>query len=224
MNLNTYVDQKTLNQRFSEQIAAILNQAVKEKNEAFLVVSGGKTPLDLFKNLATIDIDWSRVTIILADERIVDVQSPESNEFWVKACLIQDKAASANFISLRPQSIGSLKNIEQTIASIPAFDVLILGMGDDGHTASLFPCCPELGTALSDKHQAAVMLTNPVNAPHRRVTMTKKRLFDSLNTFVHITGERKKEVLQQALTICDPIRMPICAFLDQPELQVMYAP
>ena len=224
MNLNSYVDKKTLNLVFSEQIASILNQAIKKKNEAFLIVSGGKTPLDLFKNLSKIDVDWSKVTISLADERIVDVKSPESNEFGVKSCLIQEKAAAANFISLRPQSIGSLKNIEKTLASIPDFDALILGMGDDGHTASLFPCCPELATALSDNHKAAVMLTNPTNAPYRRVSMTKKRLSHSLNTFVHITGERKKQVLREALTACDPLRMPICAFLNQPGLQVMYAP
>ncbi|KTD21120.1 6-phosphogluconolactonase [Legionella londiniensis] len=218
MQLTSYESKEILSQEFAAKIRAILSEAIALRNQAFLAVSGGQTPLQLFKILSKIELAWHLVTVTLVDERIVDVNSPESNEYWVKRYLLQGKASRANFISLHAQ------NINETVAALPPFDVLILGMGEDGHTASLFPCCAELTKALADEEDKAIMFTNPLSASHARITMTKKRLLSSLHIFLHIIGEKKKEVLQKAFTVNNPNLMPVCAFLSQPELQILYAP
>lgn len=228
MQLHNFSTVSLLNHELANQIHALLLDAVQHRGHAFLVVSGGRTPVELFKLLARADLPWNRVTISLADERCVTVDNVDRNEHTVRTFLLQHEALSAQFISLYDETINpvdSLMAVERTLSSLPTFDVLILGMGEDGHTASLFPCSEELAEGLDDQARD-VLVIKPKSAPYQRVSMSKKRLMDSRTIFIPLIGQKKREVLSQALSISDPLLMPVCAFLNHQSanVQVMYAP
>ncbi len=172
----------------------------------------------MFKALSELDIDFDKVYATLVDERWVPVDHADSNERTVRQNLLVGKAAAIHFVS--PVSSAATPHegqaeIEQRFATLPApFDVLILGMGDDGHTASLFPNAPELEAACSSTDLVAAV-TPPV-APHQRITLTLPTIAKAHNVIVHITGVGKKELLQTALTEDKPLtaQYPIRRVLD----------
>jgi len=96
------------------------------------------------------------------------------------------------------------------------FDVVILGMGEDGHTASIFPCCAQLDEALTTS--APIMATEPTTAPHQRMTWTKSALLNSKQLYLHLVGESKEAVLNQVIETGDVKLAPICAFLNQSDV------
>jgi 6-phosphogluconolactonase/glucosamine-6-phosphate isomerase/deaminase len=152
-----FADMETLSATLANQIAASLAAAVGARGVASLVVSGGRTPVRLFEILRTLPLEWARVCIALADERWVDPQDAASNEHLVRDVLLKDRAAAARFHGLKNAAptpdLGAVSAWE-TFARVPRpFDAVLLGMGDDGHTASLFPRSPNLPSALN---QAAV--------------------------------------------------------------------
>jgi len=228
MLLRSFSDTNLLNGDLAAHIIDILDKAVKTRGQAYLVVSGGKTPVELFKILAQATIPWEMVTITLADERCVSLEDSARNERLVKEYLLQHEAKKAKFISLFDEQINitdSLQQTERDIASLPSFDVVILGMGEDGHTASLFPCSKELEVGLADNADA-VLLVTPQNAPHQRVSLSKRRLLNSHFIFLHLVGPKKRVVFNKALAEKDPMIMPVSAFLNNQNtnVQVMYAP
>lgn len=226
--LHKFTDSSALNTDFASRLVAILTSAITERGAAYLVVSGGRTPQALFQTLAATPLAWDKVTILLADDRYLPVDAEQSNERLVKATLLQQYAAKATFVSLyaeAEQAFAAIKDILPRVASLPTFDAVILGMGEDGHTASLFPCSAQLSAGLSDS-APAVLATEPTSAPFQRVSLSKPRLLDSRHIFLHLVGENKFPVLQQALLNTDPMQMPISAFLHHPSLtvDVMYSP
>jgi 6-phosphogluconolactonase len=222
MKCNRFIDSNTLDEALAFQIKQLLLDAIYYRNHAYLVVSGGKTPVGLFKLLAQAPLPWEKVTITLADERCVAAEDKDKNERLVKEYLLQAQAKNAQWISLYDDEIP-FQSIESQINALPVFDVVILGVGEDGHTASLFPCSKELALALEDD-APAMLLVNPTTALHQRVSLSKRRLLQSRAIFFHITGEKKWKVLEIALAENDPMRFPVCAFLNAPQVQVMYAP
>jgi 6-phosphogluconolactonase len=224
MQLHSFSEAHLLNEDLAEQVKHILYDAIAQRGQAYLVVSGGKTPIDLFKILAKTEIPWDKVTITLADERCVPVHDADRNERMVRQYLLQHNASNARFVHLYDES-QSLEKIEHEIASLPTFDAVILGMGEDGHTASLFPCSDELIKGLDD-NAAAVLFVSPQKAPHQRVSLSKRRLLNSRVIFLHLLGQKKLAVLHQAMVEHDPMVMPVCAFINNLEanVQVMYAP
>ncbi|MCF4009616.1 6-phosphogluconolactonase [Rheinheimera sp. UJ63] len=228
MNLQTFTDSNALNQAFAQQLLTILSTAIAERGQATLVVSGGRTPLALFSTLANTELAWDKVTILLADDRYLPTSAEHSNERLVKANLLQQHAANAHFISLYAEAADAFAAVPQIlprVAALPTFDAVILGMGEDGHTASLFPCSQQLAAGLADE-APAVLATEPTSAPYQRISLSKARLLDSRHIFLHLVGENKYPVLQQALADTDPMEMPIRAFLQHPSISidVMYAP
>lgn len=225
MKYHKFKDTNTLNTELASQLKRIIVDAIDSRGEAYLVVSGGKTPIGLFKRLALTSLPWDKVTITLADERCVSTSSADSNEHLVKEYLLQDKAKNAKWLGLYSvnQSATQLQSLEHHIAALPVFDAVILGLGDDGHTASLFPGSDELALGLNDE-APAVLLVNPKTAPYQRISLSKKRLLQSRVIFLHIIGETKYAVLDKAIADNDPMRFPISAFLNAPDVQVMYAP
>ncbi len=225
MQLHSFEKADLLTNDLAIRLTHILQEAIIQRGQAFLVVSGGKTPVDLFKVLAKTNISWDKVTVILADERCVPLEAESRNERLVKQFLLQDKAISAHFISLYCEKDQQLEKAIKKIALLPTFDAVILGIGEDGHTASLFPCADELNLGL-DENAKAALYVNPKTAPHQRVSLSKKRLLDSRAIFFHIVGENKLSVLHQAMAEPDPMVMPVSAFLhnQHPNVQVMYAP
>ncbi|GGO85693.1 6-phosphogluconolactonase [Marinobacterium nitratireducens] len=209
----------------AEHLASLIRTAVDARNEAALALSGGRTPLPLFERLRQQPLPWQQVTLTLADDRWVDTDSPDSNEGLVRRHLLQDRAASARFIGLW-QPAGSAREAEAScarrLAALPEqLDVVILGMGNDGHTASLFPCAQDLGRALGTSQPCCAL--TPTSAPHERMTLSAQRLLASRERILHLKGEDKLETLQRALAGDDIDAMPIRLFLQRP-LTIYWSP
>jgi 6-phosphogluconolactonase len=228
LHTNTYDTPQTLVVAFSQRIADLLANAISEKNSATLVVSGGSTPLPLFQALSSIELDWSKVTITLADERWVDNTDAASNEKLVRENLLQNKASSANFVPLKTQDEDASNAVEaltQTFTEVGLpFDVVILGMGEDGHTASLFPCSEQIEAGLDVNSPAMLIATQPTTAPHQRMSFTLRALVSAANVFLHLTGEKKKAVLLDAIENATDIEKPIKAVCDKTSVELMWAP
>ncbi|PCI62781.1 MAG: 6-phosphogluconolactonase [Gammaproteobacteria bacterium] len=227
--LNKFADRSELDQVFADQIAKILINAIEINGKASIAVSGGSTPKGFFQALSQQALAWDKVTVTLADERWVDENSEASNTRLVKNHLLQNNAAAAHFFDLKisdnldEQTLYQLKS--QAKEQILPFDVLILGMGEDGHTASLFPCSDEIEQALSLQNNAELMSVQPKTAPHQRITFTLASLLKAKHIYLHLCGESKQKVLQQALAADDVFMMPIRAFLHHKRVdtQIMYA-
>lgn len=228
LKITTFSSASELVTVFSQRIADILKQAISEKGKASLVVSGGSTPLPLFKALSIRAIDWSKVTITLADERWVDSNDAASNEKLVRQNLLQDKAAAANFVPLKTAHANAEDAVEQLTATFNKvglpFDVVILGMGEDGHTASLFPCSPQIEAGIDVNLPAMLIATQPTTAPHQRMSFTLRALVSSAHVFLHLTGQKKRDVLNHALEHSTDLEKPIKAVCDKAAVELMWAP
>ncbi|MBZ9610875.1 6-phosphogluconolactonase [Rheinheimera maricola] len=218
MQLQQFSDTAALNHDFACRLVNILQQAIAERGVAYLVVSGGKTPQALFSALSTTDLAWDKVTVLLADDRWLDDSQPDSNERLVKATLLQHNAKAARFISLYADTASAFDGVVQVlprIATLPTFDAVILGMGEDGHTASLFPCSAQIQHGLA-ADAPAVLATEPTTAPYQRISLSLPRLLNSRHIFLHLVGSNKLSVLDKAMAGTDVFAMPIRAFLQHP--------
>lgn len=225
--INEFKQRESLDQALANQVAVILVEAVKSKGKASIAVSGGSTPKGFFKALSQIDLPWANITITLADERWVAFDSADSNTRLVHENLLQNKAVAANFFHLKQGNILS----EETLADLNVaaasmllpLDVLILGMGEDGHTASLFPCSDQIDECFSTS--APLLRVLPKTAPNERISFSFLSLKESKNIFLHISGTGKKVVLNKALADTNIKEMPIRAFIQDPEIntQVFWA-
>jgi len=217
--LNDFNNRKLLDEQLAEKVANLLSSAIKSKGKASIAVSGGSTPKGFFLALSKKDIQWSKVTITLADERWVDTGSEASNTRLVLENLLINQAKHANFFHLKQSDLfddESISSLNMQSLDILPLDVLILGMGEDGHTASLFPCSDEIKTALNEENPLSLMKVIPRTAPHQRITFTFSSLISSHHIFIHICGDKKKQVLTQAVNEQDIYKMPIRAFLQHP--------
>jgi len=174
----------------------ILNELEKELYENTLstfIVSGGSSPVQIFKDLSAMDAKWSNINISLVDDRVVDVNHEDSNEKLVKELLIKDKAKDASFISICNQS-NDLLTLKRP------FNVMLLGMGEDGHFASLFPKLIETNPEYFDlESDAEIFFTEPMGDPcHKRVSMNLSMILESKNIFLLVSSEKKLQVLNQA--------------------------
>ncbi|MBZ5489017.1 6-phosphogluconolactonase [Halomonas aquamarina] len=216
-------------QQLAEQLAEAVAKALEEdlgrQERVLLIVSGGSTPVPFFQALAAKPLAWERVDITLADERWVDAESSDSNARLVRENLLQGNAAAAHFVPLT----SSASTPEEGVAEVarrtaglawPA-SVIILGMGGDGHTASLFPDSQELGLALATDEPLVAVRTP--SQPQPRITFSAARLHQASRHILHITGDDKRTVLASALSGDDVRQLPIRAFLSCP-LAIYWAP
>ena len=144
---HTFKNPAVLAEELAIKVAGQLNDAVKAQGTATLVVSGGRSPVAFFQSLIKQPLDWSKVVVSLADERWVPVEHADSNAGLLKKHLLQGPAAKARFVGLYNVAANledAAEQADRALAELPPIDVLILGMGDDGHTASLFPNSPNL--------------------------------------------------------------------------------
>lgn len=196
-----------------------LRAALAERGAASLVVSGGKSPVPLFARLRIADLDWSKVWITLADERWVDPSSPDSNQHLLREHLLRDAAAAARFVPLKSpfaQVTDGLAASTAALAAVPRpFDVVVLGMGEDGHTASLFPGAEGLAAALALDNPAPLAAITPLTAPHPRITLTLAALLDARCLMLPLSGAAKLAVYQQARGTPDTQQWPISVVLSQ---------
>lgn len=230
VDFKSFSDRDTLCNDLASTVADLLNEGIRKQGKASLAVSGGSTPVQLFKCLSLIDISWQHVDIFLVDERWVEPGDADSNEGLVKEYLLQNKAASANFTGMKNSAAtatGGEPVCEQLLAKIAQpFDVLILGMGGDGHTASLFPGAKKLSMATDMNSGRTCMALAPLTAPHERMSLTLPVILGSRQIFLHIVGQKKKDVLEKAMADGPIEDMPIRFILRRqvPSLSVYWAP
>ena len=225
-----YPDIDALSRELAENVAADLTAAIAARGDASLVVSGGRSPVRLFECLRDLPLDWSRVCIALADERWVDPSDEQSNERLVRNVLLKDRARAARFLGLKngapSPDLGAVSAWE-TFARVPRpFDAVLLGMGDDGHTASLFPGSPNLASALNPAAVAGcVGMWSPV-APHPRLSLNLTAILDARRIVVLITGDSKWRTLGVASEPGPVSDMPVRAILRQTRtpVAVMWSP
>ncbi|RMJ05993.1 6-phosphogluconolactonase [Marinobacter litoralis] len=220
--------QDAVAQMLADQVAECLRLHLAENPEATLVVSGGSTPLPFFRALREKPLEWARVKVALADERWVPVSDPASNAALVQSELLQGAAADARLVLFHYANKGALDalpELEAAAAELPLpIDVLVLGMGNDGHTASLFPDAPELARAMDLSVEQRVMVMTPPSQAHQRVTLTLPVLTQARFTALHLKGQDKIATLARAIEApADWSAMPIRAFL-QAGLHVYWSP
>lgn len=196
-------DAKTSGEALANHVAQGLQQAIVSRGIAVLAVSGGKSPLPFFHALRKSALPWHQVIVTLADDRRVDEASPLSNAALVRGELLQDAARVATFVPLHHGH-----------ANLPLpFDMLVLGMGNDAHTASLFPGQPMRGDGPVISVSPDPM---PPEAPVMRWSWSLDVLRSARNIALLIAGEQKRAVLEQALASGDFVHKPVAAVLHNP--------
>ncbi len=223
-NFFNFTSREALCSSLAKLVAAQLREALLDQNRATLIVSGGSTPLPMFRELRQQDLDWQRVHITLADERWVPEDHTDSNTSLVKRELLQGSASDAHFIPLWNDADTLEQGVERTEKLLAnyteSFDVVILGMGNDGHTASLFPCADRIELARGLESQASCVPMRPTTAPHKRISMTLSRLLKSKHIIHHTSGADKRATLAKAVASSVVEEMPIRAFLQQQDVSL----
>lgn len=207
-------------------VAAGLAERIRRDGKAALAVSGGRTPVRFFEALAAERLPWSDVVVTLVDERWVDEENPRSNAALVRRHLLQGRAGAAGFLPLwrpAPQPEDALSAIAAAVADLPQpFAAVVLGMGDDGHTASFFPGGDRLAEAIDPGGTAPVLAIRAPGAGEPRVTLTLPVLLAADRLALHIEGAGKKTVLETALGGHDAMAMPVRSVLHGPKPPVVF--
>ncbi len=198
-------------------ICSIVNEAIASQGHASLAFSGGSTPKAMFTLLSQADLDWEKVTISLVDERWVDHQDDQSNERMFRENILQNKAANATLVGMKAPhndinaGVSDYQLKLHTDIPLP-FDLVILGMGNDGHTASWFPDAAELSQAMDVNSEQLVVTTRPASQPTDRITLSIVPVMTAKHIFLHITGDEKKQVLEKGIN--NNLSLPIHQTLD----------
>ena len=214
MNLIEYPDSEMMMIDLANRIAGELNTCLLDHEWASLAVPGGTTPGPLFDDLCAADLDWSRVHVLLTDERRVPADHPRSNERLVRERLLTGRAAAAKFVRLVPEGDGDWDGLQETARAELPISILLLGMGADMHTASLFPCAPELPDALASNAPPLVSVTPPGDDLEPRLSLSAPALKSAMTTHIVITGDAKREALEKARHL-KPVDAPVAAVLGQ---------
>ena len=215
MRIIDYPDRDLLAIDVANKLAGELKNALLRNDRASLAVPGGTTPGPIFDALCAADLDWSRVRVFPTDERWVPQDDPRSNAGLIARRLLTSRAAAARFLPLyAPADDPDDVLPELTAELVPELpiSVLLLGMGADGHVASLFPGAPELAQGLAPDAPILVAQTPP-SQPERRVSLSARVLADAMSKHLLITGQDKRARLDHALTEA-PEDAPVAAVLD----------
>jgi 6-phosphogluconolactonase len=228
--LHSFANAAELATSLADKVSGALSAGIAARGAASIAVSGGSTPKAFFQALSARDIDWAKVTITLVDERFVPADNPRSNHLLVDANLLQNKAKAARFVPLyQPaasvEEAAKLATVKSAEIGIP-FDVVILGMGGDGHTASFFPGGNNLSAALDAKTPRGIITMDAEGAGEPRLTFTFSALEDAKLLILHIEGEGKKDVLAKAEGSGEEAEMPIRAILRRATspVEIYWAP
>lgn len=215
MKFETYPDREFLMLGLANVIAGQLADFLRREGRASLCVPGGTTPGPIFDTLSGVDIDWQKVAVFLNDERWVGEESPRSNTRLLRERLLRGKAAGAQLVPLYAQAATPEEKLEELAEGLRPHlpvSVLLLGMGADMHTASLFPGADRLAEGLAA--DAPVLLPMRAEAAGEpRITLTAPVLRGAMNIHILITGQEKRDALERALTL-PPEQAPVRAVLD----------
>ncbi|MDP1599178.1 6-phosphogluconolactonase [Phenylobacterium sp.] len=223
--LETFANPAHLAQAAAAAVQAALSAAIAERGAAVLVATGGRSPAPVYDLLAQAPIDWGSVTVTLSDDRFVAPTSPDSNERLVRDRLLVAKAASARFTPLS-FDVANVREAalraEPEVKALAPYDVMLLGMGEDGHVASLIPGSPVMDEGINPAGER-FCLGVPAGVgspPVARVTMTMPALLQARLTLVLISGETKREIIESGGGL------PVHALLEQAKapVRVLWTP
>ncbi|MDB2411343.1 6-phosphogluconolactonase [Gammaproteobacteria bacterium] len=177
----------------SQSIAASLSASINLNGYASFVVCGGSSPLPIYDNLSNKDLDWSKVSIFLGDDRVVPSDHQDSNNYLIQLHLLKNNASSASFYPLNDSKITT-KDIRRP------FDVVLLGLGNDGHFASLFPA--QLNNALAFDAYASpsiIVSDQDLGSPsHKRISMNLSMLIDAKRCILLVPNSNKRKIVERA--------------------------
>lgn len=218
LQITAYQSQTKQNEAILNKLELIITQILKHKQHCIIALSGGKSPKMLLEQMSLKAYPWDRIIITLVDDRFVNDEHEDSNAKLIKGYLLQNKASQAPFISL----INNKDKIENAKAEINAqqlaIDVAILGMGEDGHTASIFPECDELEYVLNTDEQ--FIITTPKVASHKRLGLSLNALIKIPHLILSINTPEKLNILKRA-ALCATKQYPISYLLKaKPDLEV----
>ena len=223
--LETFANPAHLAQAAAAAVQAALSAAIAERGAAVLVATGGRSPAPVYDLLAQAPLDWGSVTVTLSDDRFVAPTSPDSNERLVRDRLLVAKAASARFTPLS-FDVANVREAalraEPEVKALAPYDVMLLGMGEDGHVASLIPGSPVMDEGMNPAGER-FCLGVPAGVgspPVARVTMTMPALLQARLTLVLISGETKRQIIESGGGL------PVHALLEQAKapVRVLWTP
>jgi 6-phosphogluconolactonase len=229
MTIERFVDQAAMADAASQAIVHALSQAIAERGRALFVATGGRTPGPVYDRLAAAPVDWSKVVVTLTDERWVGSGDPESNEGLVRDRLLQGPAAKARFVPLKgdaPTPQAAALEASNRLAELGAPDAVLLGMGEDGHFASLFPHNPALTEGLAPFAPPCIAAPKGERSPppQARLSLSARWLAAARCTILLITGAEKLRVIEQAQAGTDAQEFPVRAILQQaPHVRILWS-
>lgn len=199
-----FPDPETLALTLARDVAARLRSALSMRGQASLALSGGNTPKRFLQRLSEQALDWANVHVTLVDERWVPADHERSNAGLLQHHLLRNHAAAARFLPLYREyghPDQAIPGLEQALANLPQpFDAAVLGMGNDGHTASFFPGGDHLAEALDPASTARLLPMTAPGAGEPRITLTLPVLLAARHLFLHIEGPDKQATLQRAVS------------------------
>ena len=227
--IETFADSEALAQGAADIIAEVLQRRLEDGAESVrFVATGGSTPIAAYEVLRDWPLDWGRVEITLSDERWAPPSSPDSNEGMLRRQLLTGGAAAARFTPLWSDEASpeaAARRAEPLIRRLLPFDVVLLGVGDDGHVASLFPGSPALAEGLApDGERLCIGAPQATLAPMvPRISLTLRALLDARMIIVLTSGGAKKGLLEAAM---QGAMLPVRAVLaqDRAPVRVLWAP
>jgi 6-phosphogluconolactonase len=230
IELRTFENRSAATAAAASLLAGLVKDALASgpRAEASLVVSGGSTPGPCFDLLSAEPLDWSRVTVLPSDERWVPPDDPDSNEGLIRKRLLRGRAETGNvlpFFRAGIEAVQAPRIIEQDLARLAQpFSAALLGMGEDGHFASLFPDFDRLSEALDPHNPAACMMVKTAGSPHLRISLTLSALLNSAHTILLIFGEAKRVVFESAMTGGSTYPIEVLLRQTRQPLTVIWAP
>lgn len=214
-----FEDAEDAAQALAEDVSSRLASALEQRPAASLVVPGGKTPVAFLEALSWRELEWSRVRVCPSDERWVDSAHPDSNERLLRSHLLRNAAGSAQLLSLKTSAAApewALADCEARLGQLPRpLDVVVLGMGADGHIASLFPDAPEIAEALDTQATAAVAAIRTPASAVPRMSLSLRRLLDSRHILLLTAGAEKRSVMELAAASPGDRRWPVSFLFAQ---------
>lgn len=214
MHIREFATREALMSAAAERIAKALQNGISERGEAVAALSGGSTPEPAYAQLATLKLDWPRVTFMLVDERFVPLSDLASNEALLRRALEPALAAGAKLLPMYTNCTDAEEAAARAdkLYSAQHIDIALMGMGGDGHTASWFPQSPHLGLALSDQRSVIAVHAPGAAGSADRLTLTRRAIGDASSVALLITGDEKRRVLEDR----SRARLPIDRLFDLP--------
>lgn len=219
---NAFPDRGACAQALADELAARLRQGIADNGQATLVLSGGSSPIDLFERLALIELDWSRVTVLPSDERWVATDQPESNEAALREHLLYGPGNAARLFGLyrdKATPDDATSQLDAELRQLPRpFDAVVLGMGEDGHTASLFPDAANIEACMTS--QAECVVPEREGDGPARISLSLNRLLATRSLYLLFFGDAKRGVYDAACEAGPAIEYPVRGVLHQQHVPV----